>query len=534
MKRLALAALMCAVALSSRAANFTVTNLNDSGPGSLRDAVAQANANPGADVITFSVTGTIVLTSGQIVIGDPLTIDGPGSSALTINGNGTDRVFAITDIPEQACPSTTGPSDFLVSISRLTLANGRRTTSNSGGALVSTKSLTLQDVVVTGSAARFGGGFTFLTQYAGQALTMSNVQVTNNRAVPRPSINEATSGGGVAIFPLCGAPVVPLAATVNIQSSLISGNTVSASDTFQAYAAGLYVLAPAVGSSVQVLDSRIVGNSVVLPGVVGSFSYAAGGIGAYARSMLVRGSEISENSANFGAGMEFFNVDASTQGAGDRMTLTVANSTFSGNTAYMAGGGLQLVSNVAGVLDNDTLANNNSQPGRSGAIRLVSNAGQASPTLSLESTIAANSASGVDIGIGGAIPLPHTIQANRSLIGAQDGNATIVGTGNLIGVNPLVGPLAFNGGTTRTQALQSGSPAINTGSNPLGLATDQRGPGFPRTIDGATDIGAYESAAAPPPPPVTNQPIPTLSEYALMLLALLLAGMGSMAIRRRR
>src|SRR5690349_18830934 len=57
-----------------------VTNLNDSGGGSLHAAVASANTNPGADTIRFqeNLNGTIALTTGQMEITDALTIDGPG------------------------------------------------------------------------------------------------------------------------------------------------------------------------------------------------------------------------------------------------------------------------------------------------------------------------------------------------------------------------------------------------------------------------------------------------------------------------
>jgi hypothetical protein len=60
---------------------FTVLNLLDSGPDSLRAAVASANASPGADTIDFATTGTIALTSGQLDITDSLTINGPGAAA---------------------------------------------------------------------------------------------------------------------------------------------------------------------------------------------------------------------------------------------------------------------------------------------------------------------------------------------------------------------------------------------------------------------------------------------------------------------
>ena len=70
------------------AAPFTVTNLNDSGAGSLRDAIAQANAAPGPDTITFGVTGVISLI-GSIVINDALTITGPdGEGALRLGACG--------------------------------------------------------------------------------------------------------------------------------------------------------------------------------------------------------------------------------------------------------------------------------------------------------------------------------------------------------------------------------------------------------------------------------------------------------------
>ena len=81
-------------------------------------------------------------------------------------------------------------------------------------------------------------------------------------------------------------------------------------------------------------------------------------------------------------------------------------------------------------------------------------------------------------------------------------------TGNITGQDPLLGPLADNGGPTFTHVLLAGSPAIDSGDDsvlgpPHILATDQRGAGFPRLQGAHVDIGAYESAlqpAAPPPP----------------------------------
>src|SRR6187397_2300382 len=78
---------------------FTVTNLLDTGAGSLRAAVVDANSNPGADTIDFAVTGTIGLTSGELDITDSVTINGPGASAMTVSGSGMSRVFGIAGDP---------------------------------------------------------------------------------------------------------------------------------------------------------------------------------------------------------------------------------------------------------------------------------------------------------------------------------------------------------------------------------------------------------------------------------------------------
>src|SRR5262245_32733574 len=76
---------------------FTVQNLADSGPDSLRQAVLDANTLAGADEIKFDrkLLGTIALTSGQLSITDDLTIHGPGADELTVSGSDNSRVFSI-------------------------------------------------------------------------------------------------------------------------------------------------------------------------------------------------------------------------------------------------------------------------------------------------------------------------------------------------------------------------------------------------------------------------------------------------------
>ena len=140
---------------TAHAATFTVTSTGDAGPGTLREAVDLANAAPGADTINFAVTGTITLTTGVIRILDALTIQGPGAANLTIDGNQASRIFVTFEATSPPCPATTGPSDFLVTISGLTLRNGWRSVANSsGGAISAARSLVLDSVIVRDNAAK--------------------------------------------------------------------------------------------------------------------------------------------------------------------------------------------------------------------------------------------------------------------------------------------------------------------------------------------------------------------------------------------
>jgi hypothetical protein len=84
--------------------------------------------------------------------------------------------------------------------------------------------------------------------------------------------------------------------------------------------------------------------------------------------------------------------------------------------------------------------------------------------------------------------------------------------GNLVGsadnpIDPLLGPLADNGGPTLTHALLPGSPAIDAGNNAYATDWDQRGPGYPRIVNGVIDIGAFE-VQAPAASRPARQPLP--------------------------
>ncbi len=84
--------LLCAMAMQAQAATITVINTNDSGPGSLRQALVDANDG---DTIDFAITGTIGLTSGELLVNKVLTISGPGAENLAVNGKAKSTVFHI-------------------------------------------------------------------------------------------------------------------------------------------------------------------------------------------------------------------------------------------------------------------------------------------------------------------------------------------------------------------------------------------------------------------------------------------------------
>src|SRR5438874_5365553 len=178
-----------ALAGSASAATFTVTNLNDSGAGSLRDAVTQANSTGGADTINFQsgLTGTITLTTGEIPIIDSVTINGPGRNVITISGNNASRIFNIND--------GMGATIISANINNLTLTSGN--TAGSGGAINSYgESLSLDNVVISGSSTGGNGGGIYWTGYGATnpTLSITNSTISGNSAIVNV---ESGDGGGL-------------------------------------------------------------------------------------------------------------------------------------------------------------------------------------------------------------------------------------------------------------------------------------------------------------------------------------------------
>jgi len=161
------AALRSPISLSA-ACNFTVTNTNDSGPGSLRQAVADAAGCSSTD-IGIAVSGTITLAS-RILINSSVDINGPGMANLTISGNNSTRIFFVGT-------GTTAPFSGTVTLHNMTLANGF----GKGG-----------DSSSGGGGAGMGGA---IFQNGGN-LSLSNVLLLGNRALGGSRRGGVDSGGG--------------------------------------------------------------------------------------------------------------------------------------------------------------------------------------------------------------------------------------------------------------------------------------------------------------------------------------------------
>lgn len=144
---------------------FLVSNSADSGTGSLRQALLDANYNPGLDSISFaSSVHNITLSSGELAITESVTLQGSGANKLSISGNDASRVLNI--------------HNGNVSISGLTITHGR------------------SDKFAT-NLAGIGGG---ILNQAGASLSLVDVVLSNNQAVGDASIITDLTGIGGYIY----------------------------------------------------------------------------------------------------------------------------------------------------------------------------------------------------------------------------------------------------------------------------------------------------------------------------------------------
>ena len=447
--------LFCAGAIQLQAATITITNTNDSGPGSLRQALANANDR---DTINFAVTGTIGLTSGELLVDKNVTISGPGTAILTVDGNLTSRVFHIG-------------SGKTVSISGLTLTNGSAGSENGGGILNDHAILTMDSCILLNSGAFSRGGGIYNDGSGGSAaLTIFNSTVTLNGASYAGGgiYNDADNGGS---------------ATVTIMNSTIDRNTAAYNDIpfGGGEAGGVY---NGVGT-MTITNSSVNDNSAGLPGPNFPTGFG-GGISNYG-TLTITNSTINSNYCFLFAG-----------GVYNDGTLTITNSTVSGNGAVGQhdgqpwGYGGEIVGEVT--LTNSTLSGNYANLSAGG----IDGSGAIGNTI-LNYNSDAN--------------ITGTMTSLGYNLSSDDGGGNLTGPGDQINTDPMIGPLQNNGGPTLTHALLPGSPAVNAGDPNFTPPPfyDQRGSPFVRVFNGRIDIGAFEMQPrhhATPAPRPRPTPLP--------------------------
>ena len=463
---------------------------------SLREAISFANGLAGHNEITFDPTvftggaaSLIRLTSGsELEITDTVTIDASTATDVVISGDvmGNDTPVAGTFITDVDANTNVGDN---VRVLNFTAASG---------------DLTLSDVTVTGGHTTGntddGGGIRFGGDSV-STLTLHNSTVSGN------SITGSNSdGGGIRAF----------SGAVTLTSSTVSGNSSGR------FGAGISTDSGAV----TLTNSAISVNSNLSDG---------GGIDTSSGDITLTSSTVSNNSGGrFGGGISTSSgavmltdstvSDNSTMGSNSdgggiftsTGSVTLTGSTVSGNstTGENSEGGGVFTSSGAVTLTSSTVTDNNAAQSAGGGV-FVANppSGGNQPFIIENSIVAGNTDDGAAPDLQ-ADP-DSTLDVTFSLIGDNTGTLLVASAspdtnGNLIGssvsvINPLLSPLADNGGPTQTHALLLGSPAIDAGDpgvlfNPVEF--DQRGDGFFRVGDGGgglrTDIGAYELQVAQP------------------------------------
>ena len=508
----------------------------------LRAAVQDANFAGGVHTITLPA-GLYVLTRpgyddnalvGDLDIAHDLTIQGAGSGLSIVDGNGAvtgDRVFKILS------------SANVVRLSGLTIRHGQSLSSTvgviGGGGLYmeGAGQLQLSDVSVESNTAQNGGGIYANFSAQGGSLAMDHVILRANTAIA----GGVGAGGGVY------AHLPSSLGGVAVRGSQVYSNTADGTG------GGLYVDGN-TSTQWSILRSELYSNTAASGGAIGNFvplmlsesflhdnhvTLDGGAIEAFAPFALTRTTLEANAAGRCGGGIfdlqtgasalypDFAHIAQSTlsgnsaqYGGGiyhdgfihPESLVTLLNSTLSGNVVFRPlgatgradGGGIYVYGGQAQLV-NATIASNrvqlrflNPYPGIGGGLYIT-----ASATFTGVNSLIADNTRGNGIGINseddcfssgtvGTLAYNLILTTTNCFVSGPQG-------GNIVAQDPLLGPLANNGGSTQTRALLAGSPAIDTGApagciDDLGapLTTDQRG--VPRPFNAVCDMGAYEYA----------------------------------------
>ncbi len=506
-----------------------------SGKCTLRAAIMDANFATGPNTIILPA-GMYVLTRpgydddalvGDLDIGHDLTIQGAGSTATIVDGNGAvtkDRVFQILSSATQ------------VTMTGMTIRNGQSLSSTvgaiGGGGLYMEGAghLLLSDVIVEGNTGLNGGGLYANFSSQGGSLEMDNVIVRTNVV----TAGGVGAGGGVFAY------LPSSLSEVDVQDSQVYSNTADGTG-------GGFFVDGTTTAQWSIQRSEIYSNTAASGGAIGNFipltlsdsrlhdnhvSFDGGAIEAFSPLVILRTTLDANTASRFGGGIfdlqtsgsalyqEFAHIEESTLSRNSAQygggiyhdgyitpgsLLTLMNSTLSGNVVFRPGGatggadggGLYVYSGQAQLL-NATVASNlvhlqfslpHPVPGIGGGLYIT-----ASATLTAENSLIANNVRG-----NGITPYVPDDCFSSGTVGTLAFNLILTTTncfvtggqiGNIVGQDPLLGPLQNNGGSTLTQAPLAGSPAIDQGADLLCPPNDQRG--FRRPIGPHCDIGAVE------------------------------------------
>lgn len=506
-------------ARNNAATSITVGNCDDSGSGSLREAVTSASSGATVDLsglpnCTINLQSSIVTSVDDLTLQDTtdatqVTVSGQyqhtilvhnGSGTLTLSGMSfvEGRTATSTPVARGGCIASGGTLVIDNTTLKYCQAVNDGTGSAEGGAVSGFYGVTISNsLVLSNHATNTGSGD------AGGGAIWSNGDVdVNDRTVVAYNEAQANGGGSVEGGGICSNGRTYL----HGNAQLLENSAISVGGG--AFGGGIHA-----GAGADVKYSQVSGNTAY------SFDVSArGGAIELGSGMLSIGfSSISDNQASSPQGSSLGGA-VWTQG-----NVYMHHSTVAGNSAQLVGG-IDLLGSHANQplrIEESTISGNVSSESNFGAGIYMGNAGEI-----FNSTITANIESNADDNIYGAglsvagntqVDLVSNIISGNSLklgngsltpsdINAANGgsNVSLSGDVNLIGFvgpsyppnsivsdNPGLEPLADNGGPTMTHALKPSSLAVDAG-DAGGDTTDQRGGGFDRVVGARADVGAFE------------------------------------------
>lgn len=533
---------------------WPVTNCNDSGSGSLRDVIGAVTTLTGDTVdltgLTACLGSKISLSTGEIfVMQDSLNIIGPGKDVLTIDG--TNLPGGSTNFNDSRIFTHKGAGTLTVQDVRLSGGHSYHIAGGypaRGGCIYSTKNVTLQSAAIEGCSATSqqdkargggvyakgnvmlddsivsdnaisGGGYT----QGGGIWTKGTITATYSTISGNTASSQPKLADGAGIYAFGGG---------SIMHTTVAGNTATA-DTFFADGGGIYArndltlsFATVTGNSVTAANNGTCGGGAFVFGSLtveystidgnsssGLATQSAGGGLCLLGSLTMNRSTVSGNTTTGQAG----GIEKFENCLGCNRTVSLRDSTVSGNHANLVGGLYSLA--VHTKLYNSTIAFNTAvsakigQPGNYFTLSPgVAIAGFFEPIdVTIHSMLISNNTYGADIeddfSVASNQAVTFTAGPANSLIRVT--SAAGLPTGIIGGACPLLAPLRDNGGLTKTHALQSTSPAIDSGDNlPINIIAldlyDQRGSA---AANGQRDYFRVSGPAGSP------MPLPDIGAY---------------------